>query len=68
MRQELNDLVAGILLIVGMVMMIGGLLLHFGGADFPTRGIIMLGAVMVFGVFLYCQFREVDDEHLDDGQ
>lgn len=67
MRQRINDIVAGIILILGFVLMIGGLLLHFCGAQIPTRIIVACGAFMVIGVFLYAQIREVDDGHLDDG-
>lgn len=67
MRQELNDIVAGLILISGLLLSVGGVLLHMCGVSF-TRWMVGAGAVMVLGVFLYCQFREVDDEHLDDGQ
>ena len=68
MKDSIYDIIAGSLLFAGLFLMIGGLLLYMGGTQLPTRGFIAAGAVMVFGVFLYCQFREVDDEHLDDGQ
>ena len=66
MRETLNDIVAFIILVVGLALAIGGLLL--GMCGYATRWMVGAGAVMVFGVVLYCQFREVDDGHLDDGQ
>ena len=61
MREKLNDIVAGILLIVGLVMIVLGLALHFSGAPVPTRTIIAAGGFLVVGVFLYAQIRETDD-------
>lgn len=61
MRDNINDIVAGILLFLGMVLMIGGLLLHIGGSEMPTRAIIIAGAFMVSGVVLYAQFRNERD-------
>ena len=66
MRQRINDIVAGMLLVIGLALGIGGVLL--GMCGYSTRWMVGAGAVMVFGVVLYCQFREVDDGHLDDGQ
>ena len=66
MRERINDIMAGILLIVGLVLGIGGVLLAMAG--YGSRWIVGAGAMMVVGVVLYCQFREVDDGHLDDGQ
>ena len=66
MRETLNDIVAFIILVVGLALSIGGVLL--GMCGYATRWMVGAGAVMVFGVVLYCQFREVDDGHLDDGQ
>lgn len=57
MRDNINDIVAGILLFLGMILMIGGLLLYMGGSDMPTRAMIIAGAFMVSGVVLYAQFR-----------
>ena len=67
MREKLNDIVAGILLIVGLVLSVGGVALHMCGAS-NTRWMVGSGALMVIGVFLYCQLREVDDGRLDDGE
>ena len=61
MRDKLNDVVAFILLVVGLILAIGGVLL--GMVGHATRWMVGAGALMVFGVLLYCQFREVDDGH-----
>lgn len=61
MRDNINDIVAGILLFLGMALMIGGLLLHIGGSELPTRAFIIAGAFMVSGVVLYAQFRNERD-------
>ena len=59
MREKLNDLIAVVLLIVGLLLSVGGLVLHMCGVS-PTRWMVGAGALMVAGVFIYCQFREVD--------
>ncbi len=61
MRDNINDIVAVILLFLGMALMIGGLLLHIGGSELPTRAIIIAGAFMVSGGVLYAQFRNERD-------
>ena len=61
MRDRLNDIVAFVILVVGFVLAIVGVLLGMIGC--ATRWMVGTGAVMVFGILLYCQFREVDDGH-----
>lgn len=62
MRDNINDIVAGLILFIGMFLMIGGLLLHFGGSELPTREIIIVGGIMVVGILLYAQTRSEEDD------
>lgn len=62
MRDSLNDIVAGLILFIGMFLMIGGLLLYMGGSQLPTREIIAAGFIMVSGIILYAQTRSEEDD------
>jgi len=62
MRDNLNDIVAGLILFLGMFLMIGGLLLYMGGSKLPTREIIAAGFIMVSGIVLYAQIRSEEDD------
>ena len=62
MRDSMNDIVAGVILFLGMILLVGGFLLYISGSELPTRQIIMMGSCMVAGVLLYAQIRGESDD------